>query len=201
MLLLLFVSLSAQPGELIERTLAIVGGQAVTLSDVQTALALSLIEDSGGVDRINHATEQLVQRTLMLREVERYAPPEPAEALVDERMATLRARFSSSDEFARALAAVGFTDARARAWLRDDLRIALYLNQRFAAVGTPSDEDVSAFYSARRGEFERQQMTFEQAAPAIRERLSAERRAQLIADWVQDLRRRTVVIELWKTKP
>ena len=201
LLLALLAVLGVQPGELIERTLAIVGGQAITLSDVQTALSLSLIESPPGADTVNAATERLVQRTLVLREVERYAPPEPAETVVDARRAQLRGRFASADQFARALAAGGFTDARVRAWVRDDLRIAAYLSQRFAAVGSPSDEDVSAFYTARRDEFDRQQMTFEQAAPGIRERLSTDRRSQLIADWIDDLRRRTVVVELWKTKP
>jgi hypothetical protein len=198
MFLALMLAVALQPGELIERTLAIVGGQAVTLSDVRTALALNLIESPPAADALDAATERLVQRTLVLREVERYAPPEPPETLVDERIGQLRGRFSSADQFARALAAGGFTDARLRAWVRDDLRIAAYLNQRFAAVGSPSEEDVSAFYTARRAEFERQQVTFEQAAPGIRERLSNDRRAQLIADWIDDLRRRTTVVELWK---
>jgi len=200
-LLLLLATIGIQPGELIERTLAIVGGQAITLSDVETALSLNLIESPPGAEAVNTATERLVQRTLVLREVERYAPPEPTETLVDERLAQLRGRFSSTDLFARALAAGGFTDARVRAWVRDDLRIAAYLNQRFAAVGSPSDEDVSASYTARRTEFDRQQMTFEQAAPGIRERLSLDRRSQLIAEWIDDLRRRTTVVELWKKKP
>ena len=197
--LLLLLTAIVQPGALIDRTLAIVGGEAVTLSDVHTALSLNLIESVDG-DRVNSATERLVERVLVLREVDRYAPPEPEDALVDERVSQLRVRFATADQLAQALAAGGFSVARVRAWLRDDLRIASYLNQRFAAVGPPTDEDARAFYGARRQEFERQQMTFEQAAPAIRQRLADDRRAQLIADWVIDLRRRTAVIELWKIK-
>lgn len=197
---LLVLALTVQVSELIERTLAIVGGQPVTLSDVQTALALKLIAPDGA-DRLSAATERLVDRTLILREVERYAPPEPAAALIDQRMAELRARVADSDRFAQALAAGGFTDARVRAWLRDDIRIASYLSQRFAAVGVPGDDEVNAYYAARRTEFDRQQLTFDQVASAIRERLAAERRAALIGDWTNDLRRRTIVLELWKKKP
>jgi hypothetical protein len=39
-------------------------------------------------------------------------------------------------------------------------------------------------------------MSFEQAAPVIRDRLIASRRRELIADWVADLRRRTDVVIL-----
>jgi hypothetical protein len=126
------VSSAEQPrGELIERTLAIVGGSAVTQSDVRTALALGLV--TRGADT-NAATEKLIERALMLREVERYAPTEPSESQVDSRVAALRSPFPDA-EFAALLAAGGFSTARLRAWVRDDLRIAAYLDQRFAADG------------------------------------------------------------------
>jgi hypothetical protein len=164
----------AQPREeLVERTLAIVGGRAVTLADVMTARALGLIAAGGTLDA---AIETLVERALVLREVERYAPPEPTAEAVNARLADLRARFSEA-EIAAALAAGGFSEARLRTWIRDDLRIAAYLEQRFAATAD---------------------LSVEQAAPELRARLSAERRASLIADWVADLRRRTPVVELWK---
>ena len=164
----------AQPADdLLDRTLAIVGGRAVTLSDLRAATALGLIE--GGANQ-EAATEQLVERTLVLREVERYVPPEPQEAAIDERLSDIRASLTEQ-EFNEALAAGGFTPARLRAWVRDDLRIAAYLEQRFAAAA-----DVSV----------------EQLAPELRERMSAERRAALIEDWIADLRRRTPVVELWR---
>ena len=53
-----------------------------------------------------------------------------------------------------ALDAGGFTEARLRAWVRDDLRIAAYLDQRFAAAGAPTDEEVAAYYAAHRDEFD-----------------------------------------------
>ena len=131
-----------QPGELIERTLAIVGGQAITLSDVRTALALQLIDaklDAG----LEPAVFRLIDRVLMLREVQRYVPTEPDAADIDRGVDLVRRRFASPDALASTLAAGGFTEARLRAWVRDDLRIAAYLAQRFAAVGVPTDEEVA----------------------------------------------------------
>jgi hypothetical protein len=165
---------SAQPREeLVERTVAIVGGRAVTLADTTTAMALGLIDEAVDVDA---AIAQLVERALVLREVERYAPPEPPAHAIDDKLAEMRGRLSEA-LVATALRAGGFTEARLHAWVRDDLRIAAYLEQRFAVTAD---------------------LTVEQAAPELRERLSAERRASLIADWVADLRRRTPVVELWK---
>ena len=116
--------------ELLDRTLAIVGGSAITLADVRTAMALELIETTD----VNVATEALVQRVLILREVDRYAPPEPDAGRIDERLSQIRSRVDAA-RLEPILAAGGFTQARLRAWLRDDLRIASYLDQRFAADG------------------------------------------------------------------
>ena len=68
----------AAQGELIERTLALVGGEAITLSDVRGALALGLVDVPAAADQIPAATKRLIDRALMLREVQRYAPAEPA---------------------------------------------------------------------------------------------------------------------------
>lgn len=151
---------AARGQELIERTLAIVGGQAITLTDVRAALALGLVEPAAAGDPVPAATKRLIDRLLMLREVQRYAPPEPADADIDARLAAAQARFPTAEAFKSALESGGFSDARLRAWARDDLRIEAYLAQRFAAAG--------------------------------------ERRADLIADWIADLRRRTPVVEIVK---
>ncbi len=187
----------APQGELVERTLAIVGGQVITLADVRTALALGLIEGSGPGDVIGAAAARLVDRLLILREVQRYVPFEPSDVQIESDVAKVRARFATPDLWAGALTAGGFSDARLRAWIRDDLRIASYLNQRFA-ISPPTDDEIRRHYTLHRDQFERQQLSAQAAAPIIRERLSRERRDELVNDWTADLRRRTPVVELWK---
>jgi hypothetical protein len=191
---------AAQPGELLERTLAIVNGQVVTLSDVEAVRALGLIERGTGPDALGADVSRLVDRHLVLREVQRYTPPEPSEAEIVARIAAIRAAFPLPDALARVLDRYGFSETRLRAWVRDDLRIAAYLGQRFAAVVVPGDDEVAARYAKERQQGATQGLTYEAAAPAIRERLAAERRADLIADWIADLRRRTPVVELWKNR-
>ena len=179
----------AQP-QLLDRTLALVGGQPITLSDARAAVALGLIEDANGA--IADLTTRLVDRELVLREVQRYAPPSPAESVVETRLAEVRQRLAGS--LATILAEHGFTETRLRAWIRDDLRTQAYLAQRFASASQPSDAEVSAVYTRQRAGFDTKGLTFEQAAPVIREQLIEERRRELIVDWVADLRRRTDVV-------
>ncbi|HEX6214285.1 MAG TPA: hypothetical protein VFZ38_05670, partial [Vicinamibacterales bacterium] len=88
----------------------------------------------------------------------------------------------------------GFTETRVRGWIRDDLRTQAYLAQRFASASLPSDTEVAAVYNRQRAAFDKSGLTFEQAAPIIRERLIEERRRELVVDWVADLRRRTDVV-------
>ncbi len=182
--------------ELIERTLALVGGQAITLSDARATIGLGLVEIPKGADPIASATTQLVDRELVLREVQRYAPPAPEETIVTTRLDEIRKRFPSPGALTRLLQAHGFTEARLRAWVRDDLRTQAYLAQRFASASLPSDTEVLAAYNRQTAEFEKAGQTAEQAAPIVRERLIAARRAELLADWLSELRRRTDVVIL-----
>jgi transposase InsO family protein len=163
-----------------------VNGRVIALSDQRIAEGLGLLEPG------ETPLERLIERELTLGEVERYSPPEPAAAAIAAGVAAVRARVAP-DVWARLLATSGFSEGRLRNWVRDDLRIAAYLTQRFAAVGTPTDQDVAAAFNKRRDEFERAGTSFAEAAPALREALAASRRRELIADWVADLRRRAEV--------
>jgi hypothetical protein len=189
-------------GKLLERTLAIVGGQVVTWREVQVADVLRLIDASADTSAPGESrgASLLVDRLLVLNEVQRYAPPEPGEAEIEAVVDRIRAMQLPLD-LETFLETAGFSESWLRGWIRDDLRIAAYLRQRFAAVGTPSDDEVAAYYASHRDEFARTQATLEAATPAIRERLAAERRDELIADWTADLRRRAKVVELWNKQP
>ena len=111
-------------------------------------------------------------------------------------MDEIRQRWSSANGWSRTLDETGFTEVRLRAWVRDDLRTVAYLAQRFASASTPTESEIAAAFAQQRVEFERAGTTFAQASFILRDRLIASRRAELIADWVTDLRRRTDVVIL-----
>lgn len=194
--LLLATALLTQP-ELIDRTLALVGGQPITLSDARAAIALGLVDDEpSAADATAAVTRRLVDRELILREVQRYSPASPGDSAVDARIDEIRKRFPDPAAFARALDIHGFTDVRLRAWVRDDLRTQAYLAQRFVAASLPTEAEIAQAYARMRAEFDKRGMTFDQAASIVRDRLVASRRQELIADWLSDLRRRTDVVIL-----
>jgi hypothetical protein len=182
--------------ELLDRTLALVGGQPITLSDARTAIALGLVEPDRTADPVPGVVRQLVDRELILREVQRYAPAPPSDSAVDARLDEIRKRFEDAAALTDVLDQYGFSEARLRAWVRDDLRTQSYLAQRFASASTPTDSEIEQAYARTRAEFDKTGTTFEQAAPMVRDRLIASRRRELVADWVSDLRRRTDVVIL-----
>jgi hypothetical protein len=148
--------------EVIDRVLAIVSGQTITASDVEAAAAFGTAAN----------LQEFIDRVLMLNEVRRVAPPEPASADVQARLVRMRARFPSTAAFARALAASGIEESALAVLAADDLRLAAYLDERFSAASQPTDEEVR------------------QAGEAARERLVAERRQTFVTAWIAELRRR-----------
>jgi hypothetical protein len=122
--------------ETIDRVLAVVSGQVIMLSDVNAARELGLRTpvDAGSADPIRPMLNALIDRQLVLTEVERYSPAEPAADAIEREMARVRGRFATAEAFASALARSGITEKDMREILRQDLRIAAYLDQRFAAA-------------------------------------------------------------------
>lgn len=132
--LVLALSASAAAPEVIDRIMAVVAGQPVTLSDVNAALLFQLTPAPAGTrDPLAFALDRLIDRHLMLSEVDRFQPPEPAPVEINLRIQEIEQRMGAPAAFDRALAVTGTTREELRRHIRDDLRIATYLNQRFGA--------------------------------------------------------------------
>jgi len=133
-LTLALVSIAVASAEVIDRVLAVVGGQLITLTDVTAARDLRLVPPEATADPIRSILTRLIDRELVLAEVERYAPPEPTAEAVDDEVGRVRARFESTEAFDAALIRSGIDDRHLRETLRQDLRIRAYLDQRFSAA-------------------------------------------------------------------
>ena len=196
---LLVIALGAQRAagaEIIDRTLAVVGGEIVLLSDANAAVKFGLIEvpaigDEAG---LRAALNALVDRQLQLFEVNRYLPPEPAASAIDARVDAIRARFGEAG-FRAALAETGMAEAQVRSRIRDNLRIESYRAQRFGAALQPTDDDLLRYYRANEATFTRNGVLqpFDDVRAAVRDQLVRERSGALIAEWLDTLRRRTEI--------
>jgi hypothetical protein len=131
--LLCIAALATAPSaEVIDRIMASVGGQPITLSDVNAELLFRFVDPPPGTrDPLAYALDRVIDRDLMLTEVDRFQPPEPAPIEITLRIQELEQRAGSAAAVDRALSVTGMTREQLRQHIRDDLRIATYLNQRF----------------------------------------------------------------------
>jgi hypothetical protein len=123
--------------QLLDRIVAVVDGAPITQSDVAAAMQLGTVTRGSGTDAVGATVDALVERRLMLEEVDRYAPPEPPNEEIDRRVAEIRTRLGG--RYTAVLSEVGLTEDQLRREVRDSLRIDAYLQQRFGAA-PPSDE-------------------------------------------------------------
>lgn len=119
--------------EVIDRVLAVASGEVITLSDVRAALALGRVQVGTAPDPVRVVLTQLIDRALLLAEVNRFAPPEPTTLSVDSALDSVVARFPTPEAFDATLDRLGVDRAFVRELLREDLRIRAYLDQRFTA--------------------------------------------------------------------
>jgi len=124
---------AAAADEIIDRVLAVVSGSVITLSDVRTARELGRVDTNGAADPVRAVLTQLIDRTLVLAEVNRFAPPEPSAATVDGQYSALVSRLGGQAAVDAMLRRLGVDQALVRELLREDLRISAYINQRFVA--------------------------------------------------------------------
>lgn len=127
-------TMPARGAEVIDRVLAVAAGQVITLTDVTGARDLGLQSATGAPDPIRAVLAKLIDRALMLAEVDRYSPPEPAPELVERGLQTVRSRFVSNDAYQATLSRSGFDEKHLRETIRQDLRLQSYLDQRFTAT-------------------------------------------------------------------
>jgi hypothetical protein len=131
-LLACVLSAGAARAETIDRVLAVVAGQLITLSDVTAASDLGLQSADAAADPVRAVLDKLIDRELVLAEVDRYAPAEPTVEAVDREVERVRQRFPSAAAFDAALARSGIDEVHLRETLRQDLRMRAYLDQRFS---------------------------------------------------------------------
>lgn len=156
-----WAALAVSPSaEVIDRVLAVVAGDLIMMSDVRAARDFGLADPTSAPDALRAILLQLIDRALILDEVDRYAPPEPAADAIERAFNTVRRRFATEQAFTLALDRDGMSERQLRALLRQNLRIEGYVRQRFTAE-------------------------------------TAERSAAFVADWVEGLRRRAEIVDLY----
>lgn len=186
---------SAASQVVLDRLLAVVEGHIITLSDVRAAQKFELVPPDVSTDPVGAVLRRLIDRHVMLTEVERYAPPEPPAAAVEARVRAIEARFKDALAFEIALGQHAMSRDDLRRFIQETLRIDAYLEQRFATAVAPSDIDVDRYYSDHTAEFAIDGRVQPLAAvrDIVRTKVMQQQRAAIVQQWVEGLRRRSSI--------
>ncbi len=133
------LSVFAQP---LDRILAVVNGHVIMRSDVRAFLDLGLVDGTSSPADEGTVLTLLIERRVVLDEVDRFVVEEPDPVVVEQRLARLRADLPRGTEFEPLLARSGLTLDDLRYLLADDIRREMYLQRRFQVVGDDRDEAV-----------------------------------------------------------
>ena len=127
------VNASAQ--QLLDRVVARVGTAAITQTDVEAAVAFGLVDPKAG-----DPVKLMIDRRLMLAEVNRIPPPEPDFRAVQALMVTMKT--TAGPDVNAVMKRTGVDDNRLSELARETLRIQSYVQQRFPA--SPRSEEQRA---------------------------------------------------------
>jgi len=185
--------------DVIDRILATVGGALILQTDVVAAARLGFVRPPAQGDSLQWTLDRLIERRLMLIEVDRYGPPEPDRSEVDRRMQEMDSRIGSGERLDAILRETGLSVEQLRLYVRDDLRIEGYIQQRFGATFQPSEDDVVSYYRDHPAVFTSsgKLRPFNEAREDARRAVMAQLRSAAVREWLSGLRRRTEVNVLY----
>jgi hypothetical protein len=133
----------------VERVLASVNGQLVTLSDVVAYQTLSGNSEAPNED----AVRALVDRRLLLEEADRFSVPVPNAAEIAARVSDVAHTLGGPEGLAVALDRLGWGRPDLEAYLTDELRVTEFLNQRIYFFVIIPPGDIDAYIDDHRDEF------------------------------------------------
>jgi len=187
--------------EVLDRVIAVVSGTVLMLSDVRAAITLGLVDTGGARDPVEVAMRWLIDRQLVLDEAGRSNATAVDRDALDQALAAVRKRFASESDFRRALSDVGLDDDKLRRLVRDTLIARQYAARRVDSVLPATDEELKEYYASHAERFVRNGLPvpFDEALADVTAVLQQERRNQAESAWMDRLRRRAEIREVYRS--
>ncbi len=137
---------SSQP-ELVDRIVAIIDRDVVTLSEAEQAAGFLELR---GIDNVELAdvVERLIEARLIERDVLRFTDDPLPEERVLEAVASLREEFATEDAFEAMLTERSVSEQELFSELRRQLTVTRYLERRFRALTYVTEEEIQSFFDA-----------------------------------------------------
>lgn len=176
--------------ELVDRIVAIIDRDVITLSEAEQAMWLIELRTEREAN-IRDVVEQLIEAHLIGREVSRFTDAPVADEDVEEQIVRVRASFDSEEAFQEMLSSRGMTEEELGAELRRQLAVNRYLERRFRALTYVTEDDIERYFAEEilpglAGEREPTLEEMEQIRRILEERRFNER----VEQWIDALKAR-----------
>ncbi len=180
--------------ELVDRIVAIIDRDVVTLSEAQQASAVAASRTGRKVDLVD-AVERLIESRLVEREVERFTSEPIPRELVDQAVAEVRSGFASEEAFQAMLSSNGLSVQELRSELRRQLEVNRYLERRFRGLVFVSDEQIETYYrdELRKETGGKPLPELSQVSDRIRRILEERGFNARVDEWIKGLKARSVI--------
>ena len=119
---------------ILDRILAIVDGQIIMHSDVRAFIDLGLVDIPAGPSQESEVLTWLIERQVVIDQVDRFVVAEPDSGTVDRRLDHVRSQLPGDSDLELILDRVGLAPDDLRQLIVDDIRRDAYLANRFEVV-------------------------------------------------------------------
>ena len=183
--------------DIVDRIVASVGRQLVTLSDVQEEYRTQCFlegKEIGALDdvRVREIANRLVDQALLRQEMEGATFPRAAPQAVDAQLEPIRRRFSGPAAYRAALERYGLEEQSLRRRLQFQADVERFIDYRFRPRAQVTSEETERYYRQALLPELRKQRAREPGLEEVREKIAAlltERRInELLAAWIEALR-------------
>lgn len=194
MVLYAFLSLAAVGhAELIDRVVAAVNNDVITLSELRQAVAFNAALGGKGSGRQleQETREGLINGRLLLQEAYRLRFAEVSEQDIAAEVGRLRQRLGSDDAYRAFLVRTDLTEERLGRMLGDRLLIERFVEKKIGLFARVSRDEAQSYFQDHPKEFK--DMRFAQVQKSITALLSAQKVSQQLDQYVAELRDRAAL--------
>jgi peptidyl-prolyl cis-trans isomerase SurA len=180
---------SPAAGELVDRILAVVNDEIITLSDVRKAqLFEPSAPDGNTADGEQTTVQRLIEHHLLLAETKKFEVAEPTKTEVSEALKALKAQYPSEISWLEKLQSTGLTPEEAEAWVKERLWVEKLLGQRVTLFVLVLPQEVEAYYKEHTADYA--DIEPDQARARIQSLLEARKGREKLQQYIERLKSR-----------
>lgn len=200
LLLLLTVPFAsvARAEDILDRTVAVVGDRAITLSEVEEQLALEALDQGTPAEMTPQRYREVVERLIRLRLVQREMSLAGFTGTMDDegrrQWEAMQENFGGAEAFQKSLAQQGLTEETVRGFLRQQLDFQQFVDFRFRTGLVVTREEVESYYEKEykpRLPASVEPLSLEQVYSKLEVELLDRRVDPMLEDWINRVRTQT----------